>query len=106
MLVSAADVADRRKRRDDTPARSRAGAAQNNGKAAPAARVCKGEAGMALEMKTACMKCAGPLHNEGAAYMCSYECTFCAPCTASLAHICPNCGGDLQRRPMRRPKKT
>lgn len=61
---------------------------------------------MALEMKTACMKCAAPLRNEGGAYMCSYECTFCLPCTATLAHICPNCGGDLQRRPMRKPKKT
>ena len=37
-----------------------------------------------------------------AARICSYECTFCAGCAeATLAGRCPNCGGELVRRPIR-----
>ncbi|MFT6579747.1 MAG: hypothetical protein ACJAU6_000168 [Alphaproteobacteria bacterium] len=50
---------------------------------------------MALEMKTACMKCDAPLDDTGDAHICSYECTFCSPCTISMAGVCPNCGGEL-----------
>ncbi len=57
---------------------------------------------MALDMKTACMKCDGALTVMGEAYICSFECTFCTPCTAGMQHICPNCGGELLRRPRRR----
>ena len=36
------------------------------------------------------------------ARICSFECTFCADCTDTrLQGICPNCGGDLVRRPIR-----
>ncbi|HQO29955.1 MAG TPA: DUF1272 domain-containing protein, partial [Accumulibacter sp.] len=36
------------------------------------------------------------------ARICSFECTFCAACAERpLAGRCPNCGGDLQRRPTR-----
>ncbi len=36
------------------------------------------------------------------AMICTYECTFCVDCaTAVFAGICPNCGGDLVRRPVR-----
>jgi len=59
---------------------------------------------MALEMKSACMKCDAGLDMAGEAYICSYECTFCAPCTKSMAHVCPNCGGELLRRPHREKK--
>ncbi|NKB59229.1 MAG: DUF1272 domain-containing protein [Alphaproteobacteria bacterium] len=59
---------------------------------------------MALEMKTACMKCDGGLENMGEAWICSYECTFCTPCTADMKNICPNCGGELLRRPRRQPR--
>ncbi len=59
---------------------------------------------MALEMKSACMKCDAGLVAAGEAYICSYECTFCAPCTETLAHVCPNCGGELVRRPQREKK--
>jgi uncharacterized protein len=39
------------------------------------------------------------------AYMCTYECTFCRDCVeGKLAGICPNCGGELLRRP-RRPAR-
>jgi hypothetical protein len=36
------------------------------------------------------------------ARICTFECTFCADCTESvLGGRCPNCGGDLVRRPVR-----
>jgi len=35
------------------------------------------------------------------ARICSFECTFCAPCTERLRGLCPNCGGELVRRPIR-----
>jgi len=56
---------------------------------------------MALEMKTACERCGAPLDPAGDAEICSYECTFCAGCTETMAHVCPNCGGELVRRPTR-----
>ena len=60
---------------------------------------------MALEMKNACMKCDTALENMGEAWICSYECSFCTPCTTEMKQICPNCGGELLRRPRRRPRK-
>ena len=56
---------------------------------------------MALEMKKACMRCDGSLENMGEAWICSYECTFCTPCTIEMNHACPNCSGELLRRPRR-----
>ncbi|MDQ4082536.1 MAG: DUF1272 domain-containing protein [Actinomycetota bacterium] len=56
---------------------------------------------MALEMRTACERCGSALEADGEAYICSFECTFCAACTASLDAVCPNCGGELVRRPRR-----
>lgn len=36
------------------------------------------------------------------ALICSFECTFCADCAATkLGGVCPNCGGELVRRPIR-----
>ena len=36
------------------------------------------------------------------AMMCSFECTFCADCVAQRLHgVCPNCSGELVRRPIR-----
>lgn len=36
------------------------------------------------------------------AYICTIECTFCRDCTENALHgICPNCGGELVRRPVR-----
>jgi uncharacterized protein len=59
---------------------------------------------MALEMRERCERCAWPLApDENGAYICSYECTFCATCANALNGICPNCGGELVRRP-RRPR--
>ncbi len=56
---------------------------------------------MALQMKDQCEACARALPQDGEAYICSYECSFCAGCTTSMNHICPNCGGELLRRPHR-----
>jgi hypothetical protein len=56
---------------------------------------------MGLEMRAACERCDTPLHPNGLAYICSYECSFCAACTRQLSHKCPNCAGDLARRPTR-----
>jgi len=36
------------------------------------------------------------------ARICSFECTFCRICAdALLDGVCPNCGGELVRRPIR-----
>jgi uncharacterized protein len=56
-----------------------------------------------LEMRPGCERCGNPLPQDADAYICSYECTFCADCTASLDSVCPNCGGELVRRPCRSP---
>jgi len=57
-----------------------------------------------LKMKAACEKCAVALEQTGLAYICSFECTFCEPCSQGMSHICPNCGGDLVKRPTRKRK--
>lgn len=56
---------------------------------------------MALEMRTQCERCRAGLKLEGAAFVCSYECTFCPACAGSMAHVCPNCSGELVPRPRR-----
>jgi uncharacterized protein len=56
-----------------------------------------------LEMRPACERCETPLPEDSPdARICSFECTFCAACTAGdLAGLCPNCGGELVSRPRR-----
>ena len=56
---------------------------------------------MALEMKTECEKCNKELKNNSEAFICSYECTFCGECSEEMKHICPNCNGELVKRPIR-----
>ena len=61
---------------------------------------------MPLEMRETCERCAAPLSKEAEnARICSYECTFCAECSDAMNGRCPNCGGELVRRPrrMKRP---
>ncbi len=55
-----------------------------------------------LEMRPDCEKCGTDLsaHVPGA-FICSFECTFCADCTDGMDEICPNCGGELVDRPTR-----
>lgn len=38
---------------------------------------------------------------SGAAFICTFECTFCSSCAARLSYACPNCGGELVARPKR-----
>ena len=36
------------------------------------------------------------------AYICTFECTFCHECALQkLRFVCPNCDGELRRRPVR-----
>lgn len=52
-----------------------------------------------LQLKSTCEKCSSTLTPTSEAYICTYECTFCPDCTTTMQHICPNCGGELVRRP-------
>jgi uncharacterized protein len=54
---------------------------------------------MALEMRADCERCGQALDAAGEAYICTFECTFCGDCTAAMDAVCPNCGGELARRP-------
>lgn len=56
-----------------------------------------------LELRPGCECCDKDLPPESTeAFMCSYECTFCQDCTENvLRGTCPNCGGELVRRPRR-----
>ncbi|HSR70735.1 MAG TPA: DUF1272 domain-containing protein [Kiloniellales bacterium] len=56
---------------------------------------------MALAMKPTCERCEIGLADDGEAYICSYECTFCRNCRYELRSKCPNCGGELVARPRR-----
>ena len=58
---------------------------------------------MALELRPNCERCDTDLPPSATnARICSYECTYCADCAEGpLSNICPNCGGDLQQRPIR-----
>ena len=57
---------------------------------------------MGLAMKTECEKCRVPLPAGAVAMICSYECTFCEGCSGAMKNLCPNCGGELVRRPRRK----
>ncbi len=55
-----------------------------------------------LEMRPDCERCGADLPaDEGGAFICSFECTFCAGCADELDESCPNCGGELLDRPAR-----
>lgn len=56
---------------------------------------------MSLELRKSCERCEAVLAPDGEAYICSYECTFCAACVEALEQVCPNCGGELVRWPRR-----
>ena len=55
-----------------------------------------------LEMRPDCERCGADLPaDEGGAFICSLECTFCADCADDMDERCPNCGGELLVRPAR-----
>lgn len=58
---------------------------------------------MALELRPNCECCDRDLAPDNRdAMICSFECTFCVDCvTGVLDGACPNCGGEMVRRPVR-----
>ncbi|RYX89822.1 MAG: DUF1272 domain-containing protein [Comamonadaceae bacterium] len=58
-----------------------------------------------LQLRPGCECCNRDLPADTAdARICTFECTFCVDCAeGTLAGVCPNCGGDLVRRPVRPP---
>ena len=55
-----------------------------------------------LEMRPDCERCGTDLPPvQHGAFICSFECTFCAPCAGELDEVCPNCAGELMDRPTR-----
>lgn len=53
-----------------------------------------------LQMRKTCELCGISLKPSGQAYICSYECTYCPACYEGMTE-CPNCAGELVRRPRR-----
>jgi hypothetical protein len=58
-----------------------------------------------LELRPNCECCDADLPPQSPeARICTFECTFCAACANDrFAGACPNCGGELVRRPVRPP---
>lgn len=56
-----------------------------------------------LELRPNCECCNRDLPPESPdALICTYECTWCRDCAEHvLQGTCPNCGGNLERRPIR-----
>jgi uncharacterized protein len=72
----------------------------------PVRRLITGESMLALRPNCEC--CDKDLPPDAAdALICSFECTFCADCAANrlAGGRCPNCGGELVRRPVRPKEK-
>lgn len=57
-----------------------------------------------LQLRPNCECCNTDLPPEARnALICSFECTFCEDCAKQrlAGGVCPNCGGELVRRPVR-----
>lgn len=56
-----------------------------------------------LQLRPNCERCDRDLPADSReALICSFECTFCRACDEQVLHgSCPNCGGELVRRPIR-----
>ncbi|PTM09986.1 MAG: DUF1272 domain-containing protein [Bacteroidetes bacterium] len=59
-----------------------------------------------LDIRPTCEHCNKLLpYNSSEAMICTFECTFCKDCVENvLRHVCPNCGGGFEKRPIR-PKQ-
>ena len=56
-----------------------------------------------LQLRPTCEHCNTklPAHSNQA-FICSFECTFCLSCIEDfIGLVCPNCGGELIKRPIR-----
>ena len=56
---------------------------------------------MSLEMRNQCERSQAAVGYDDQVFICSYECTFCPACATQMEQRCPNCGGELVRRPRR-----
>lgn len=56
-----------------------------------------------LERRPTCEHCNKSLpHDSSEAMICTFECTYCKECVKNvLQHVCPNCGGGFENRPIR-----
>ncbi len=56
-----------------------------------------------LEIRPTCENCNKSLpFDSNEAMICTFECTFCKDCVEDiLQHVCPNCGGGFETRPIR-----
>ena len=56
-----------------------------------------------LEIRPTCEHCNKSLaFDSHEAMICTFECTFCQDCVENvLLHVCPNCGGGFEKRPIR-----
>lgn len=55
-----------------------------------------------LELRPNCECCDRDLAPADEAYICTFECTWCPACVALFQDgRCPNCSGNLERRPVR-----
>ena len=56
-----------------------------------------------LQLRPNCECCDRDLPADSReALICSFECTFCRACSEQILQgTCPNCGGELLRRPVR-----
>lgn len=52
-----------------------------------------------MEYRRECGRCLAALDGGSSAYICANECTFCPTCYRLLGFACPNCTGELVRRP-------
>ncbi|MEX0291671.1 MAG: DUF1272 domain-containing protein [Flavobacteriaceae bacterium] len=61
-----------------------------------------------LEIRPNCEHCNKDLPNTSdEAMICSFECTYCAQCALELfQNVCPSCGGNFEKRPVRPPRLT
>ena len=59
-----------------------------------------------LEIRPTCEHCNKALpYDSEEAMICTFECTFCRECLENLLHhVCPNCGGGFEKRPIRPTK--
>ncbi|WP_125569759.1 DUF1272 domain-containing protein [Nocardioides baekrokdamisoli] len=55
-----------------------------------------------LEIRPNCERCDRDLKPDAVAYICTFECTWCPSCVDGFeGRRCPNCNGNLERRPIR-----
>jgi hypothetical protein len=61
------------------------------------------DTGHVLELRPNCECCDRDLDPASPdVLICTYECTWCRSCAENVLHgVCPNCGGELVRRPIR-----